>query len=904
MSRSTRRGRRLLAPEVLQTSAMDCGPAALTCLLEGYGIRSSYAALQEACQTDLDGTSINILEELAVSLGLDADQVILPPDHLVLQSARSLPALAVVKRQGTTHFLIVWRRHGRFVQLMDPARGRRRVRIEAFREELYIHRQRVPADAWRAWAVSREFLGPLGERLAALQLTESAREQLVQRAAADRSWRSLALLDAATRMVADLVAAGGLHAGGDAGRVIETIQQRACGGTPIESLVPESYWFAVPGDTDGELVLRGAVLLRVAGPRTPVSPPTDPADRAGASRPRTDAVAQEQRPLAEMWRLVCQGRPAIPALIGLGLFVAAAGALFEVMWLRGLLEIGHVLALREQRLATLAMLLGFVGSLMVLDGAIAGAVLRIGRGVEARIRAALLDALPRLGDGYFRSRLVSDLAHRAHSLGALRAIPELGSRCARVSMQLVFTALALAWLDPPSAGLAVAAAVVGLAIPLATERVLAERELRQRSHSAALATNYLDSLVGLVSIRMHGGERPVRHQHEQLLDEWGRSSLHLLRGSVVIEGAQLLIGFLLAAWLVLGFVSRGARPGSTLLLVYWALTLPMLARELAATMRQFPAYRNILARALEPLSLATKPPPESEPPAKTAQGVAITLRNVQVRIRGRQVLRVGNLTLEPGEHVAVVGRSGAGKSTLAGLLLGWHTPAEGTVLVDGVPLDASTVPALRDATAWVDPAVQLWNRSLFDNLRYGDRGTMISNIGSIVEEAALGEILEKLPSGLQSPLGEGGRLTSGGEGQRIRFGRALGRSPVRLAVLDEPFRGLDRQQRRDLLARARRIWREQTLLCITHDIEETLAFDRVLVLEDGVVEQDGNPAALAGAEGSPYAELLDAERAVQATLWATGGWRRWKLENGGIAESAPALEQACTTKKQHSSSGR
>jgi ATP-binding cassette subfamily B protein len=225
------------------------------------------------------------------------------------------------------------------------------------------------------------------------------------------------------------------------------------------------------------------------------------------------------------------------------------------------------------------------------------------------------------------------------------------------------------------------------------------------------------------------------------------------------------------------------------------------------------------------------------------------------------------------------------------------------VLVDGETLDAPRLAELRGETAWVDPAVHLWNESLFDNLRYGDRGTILSSIGSIIEEADLGQILEKLPAGLQSPLGEGGRLTSGGEGQRIRFGRALVRQPVRLAVLDEPFRGLDRQQRHDLLSRAREVWRHQTMLCVTHDIQETLSFTRVLVLQEGRVVEDGDPAELSQASDSVYAALLKAERAVQTTLWADGRWRRWRLEDGGICEDNFLLEPSWTAER-HISRGR
>src|SRR5581483_7356064 len=98
------------------------------------------------------------------------------------------------------------------------------------------------------------------------------------------------------------------------------------------------------------------------------------------------------------------------------------------------------------------------------------------------------------------------------------------------------------------------------------------------------------------------------------------------------------------------------------------------------------------------------------------------------------------------------------------------------------------------------------------------------------EEADLDEVLARLPTGLQTRLGEGGALLSGGEGQRVRFGRAVVRGDARLVILDEAFRGLERPRRRALLERARARWRGATLLCITHDVEDTLTFDRVLVV--------------------------------------------------------------------------
>src|SRR6516165_12430959 len=102
----TRVSRRLLAAEVVQTSAMDCGPAALKCLLEGWGIPVSYGRLREACQTDADGTSIDTMEDIAVQLGLEAEQIMLPPDYVLLEESEALPAITVGLLAGGITILV------------------------------------------------------------------------------------------------------------------------------------------------------------------------------------------------------------------------------------------------------------------------------------------------------------------------------------------------------------------------------------------------------------------------------------------------------------------------------------------------------------------------------------------------------------------------------------------------------------------------------------------------------------------------------------------------------------------------------------------------------------------------------------------------------------------------------
>src|SRR5579859_7793512 len=186
---SPRRWRRLLVPEVVQTSAMDCGPASLKCLLEGFGIPVSYGRLREACQTDVDGTSIDTMEEAAVQLGLDAEQIMVPADHVLLAGSEALPAIVVVHlANGVTHFVVAWQRHGPLVQLMDPGTGRRWISAKRFFDEIYIHTQPVPAADWREFAGSEQFSGPLRRRLAEIGASGTSSDRMIERAAADSSW--------------------------------------------------------------------------------------------------------------------------------------------------------------------------------------------------------------------------------------------------------------------------------------------------------------------------------------------------------------------------------------------------------------------------------------------------------------------------------------------------------------------------------------------------------------------------------------------------------------------------------------------------------------------------------------------------------------------------------------------
>ena len=198
-------------------------------------------------------------------------------------------------------------------------------------------------------------------------------------------------------------------------------------------------------------------------------------------------------------------------------------------------------------------------------------------------------------------------------------------------------------------------------------------------------------------------------------------------------------------------------------------------------------------------------------------------------------------------------------------------------------MDASRREWLRGVTAWVDPAVQIWNRSLLENLKYGNESKSGETVKDAIEEASLRDLVEVLPDGLQTEVGEGGRLLSGGEGQRLRFGRVLLRDDVRLVLFDEPFRGLERSRRSQLLRTARTRWAKQTMLCVTHDVGETIDFDRVIVLDEGRVVEEGTPKDLLNDIHSRYTKLIDAERLLEEA-WQGRDWRHLSIVQGRVVE--------------------
>lgn len=910
--------RRYLVPEVVQTSAMDCGPAVMRALLAGFGLHVRYERLREACQTDVDGTAIGTLERLLPNLGLEVEQVLVPLDHVLQPQAGNLPAIVVTSQPGGyAHFVVAWRRHGPWVQVMDPASGRCFLTSGAFEKQLYVHTERVTANAWHTWALGPEFIRPLCARLRAVGLTEAAVQGVVRAAREQPGWRPLAALDAAARLVIRMRhGRHGLRAR-EAGELVCRLWERAS--ESDSSLLPAACWCVqpdapvdaknaeTPAPADALLAFRGAVLLRVVGKRDlgaskVFAAPTQAREPLGLSAATCAHLSAPEPPL---WRrlgslLDLEARRLTLAAMLCALAGGFAIGLEALLW-NAIVAHGlwHLTALDGARALLAA--LGLLVVLATLEGIGQWAARAAGRRFEARLRSTFQRAAPRLGERLLRGRLRSDLAERSHAAFALRELPGHLASGLLPAGELVATLVAMGWLFPSSLAPAALTAAVALVVPLLAQSWLAERDLRMRTHVGALARFQLDALLGLLPLRAHRGARALTAEHDRRLDAWLDAGLALQRATVWGEFWRGLLTYGLVAWIVWAQALHATM--GVLLCAYWALRLPELGTALAMALAQWPRQRSLLRRLVEPLDELPEADLAPAPPASVSagsndrpgaeQGVTIDLRDVGVQIGGRALLSAVTLHVRAGEQVAILGASGAGKSTLVGLLLGLHTPTLGSLHVDERSPTAADWLALRARTAWVDPDVHLWRSSLYSNLRFGAADPSDAAERSLPEVlglAQLEDLVAALPHGLETALGEGGALVSGGEGQRVRFGRALLRVPPRLVLLDEAFRGLPREQRQAALARARTAWPAATFLIVTHDVALAQTCDRVLVVEQGRIVENGAPVLLAQAD-TRWATWLASERALTSRRWADPGWRRWRVAEGHVYEPVPVGER-------------
>ena len=253
--------------------------------------------------------------------------------------------------------------------------------------------------------------------------------------------------------------------------------------------------------------------------------------------------------------------------------------------------------------------------------------------------------------------------------------------------------------------------------------------------------------------------------------------------------------------------------------------------------------------------------PDIAPPAKPvalpvpARG-QLSFEHVRFRYPTRpEIAALVDFTLKvnPGETVAVVGPSGAGKSTLFQLAQRFYDPEGGAIRVDGVALTSADPAEIRGRMAYVPQETILFASSARDNLRYGNWLADDDAIWRAAEQANAGNFLRELPQGLDTYLGEGGARLSGGQRQRIAIARAVLRNAP-ILLLDEATSALDAESEKLVQDALEHLMQDRTTIVIAHRLATVRSADRIIVMDQGKIVEEGDHATLSAA-GGLYARL-------------------------------------------------
>jgi ATP-binding cassette subfamily B protein len=261
-----------------------------------------------------------------------------------------------------------------------------------------------------------------------------------------------------------------------------------------------------------------------------------------------------------------------------------------------------------------------------------------------------------------------------------------------------------------------------------------------------------------------------------------------------------------------------------------------------------------LQEATEALLLPhTLPDAEGAPPLREAHG-RVMFDHVTFAYTGRApVLRDFSLVIEAGTRVGLVGASGAGKSTVLALLQRFYDAQSGRILVDGQDITQVTQDSLHQLIAVVPQEVSLFHRSVLENIRYARPEATEAEVLHAANMAQCG-FLEDLPEGYDTMVGDRGVKLSGGQRQRLAIARALLRnSPILL--LDEATSALDSESERAIQTALDNLMRGRTVIAVAHRLSTLQSFDRILVMDQGRIIDDGSPRALAARPG-PYRDRL------------------------------------------------
>ena len=401
------------------------------------------------------------------------------------------------------------------------------------------------------------------------------------------------------------------------------------------------------------------------------------------------------------------------------------------------------------------------------------------------------------------------------------------------------------------------------------QRSLEPRYAEVRKAAGAMNALLENDLSGMSTIQSFTAEdREIKRVEElsNVYRESNRQAIRLSAAFTPLIRMAILCGFtatlLLGGWMTL---ENELAVGAYSVLVFMTQRLLWPLTRLGET---FDLYQRAMASSTRVLDVLTSPTEVGQgdftPQDAAIETSAVVFQDVDFSYSGREPVFTGlNLELRAGETVGVVGSTGAGKTTLIRLLLRFAEPTGGTILWAGRPLPEWSLSKLRSSMALVDQHITLFPTTILENIRYGDPNATDEQVYEAAKLAEVSEFVEDLPDAWATLVGEGGHRLSGGQRQRLAIARAVLKNAP-LLILDEATSAVDNETEAALQRSISKITEGRAAVIIAHRLSTVRNADRILVLDQGSIVEDGTHEDLVSIEG------------IYGRMWAV---QTGKLEN-------------------------